>query len=80
MELNGIRCQKWNAERVVILKSVILQRIPLVTGDKNICAQITAKIDLWNNGAFDELVSESYDAAMGYLERAYGNQNVVTGT
>ena len=36
VELDGIQGRKWNAERVIFVHTVILQRVLLVTGAKNI--------------------------------------------
>ena len=44
-ELDGIRGQKWNAKRVIVFQKVILQRIGLVTGAKNIHAQTDARLN-----------------------------------
>ena len=40
VEINGIQGRKLNAENVIISQAVILQRVILVTGANNICAQI----------------------------------------
>ena len=39
-ELNGIRHRKCKYDRVIVFQSVILKLVRLVTGAKNICAQI----------------------------------------
>ena len=72
-ELDGIRGCKWNAERVIIFQTVTLQHVQLVTGTKHICAIIDDRLDSWNSGEFDELICDSYAAAMGYLGRAHWN-------
>ena len=35
-DIDGIGGRKWNAERAVVFQTVILQRVHLVTGAKNI--------------------------------------------
>ena len=39
-ELDGMRGQKWNAERAIIFQTVILQCVHLVTGAKYIQVRI----------------------------------------
>ena len=75
-ELNFIQGRKWNAEQVIVFQTVILQRVRLVTGTKNIRVQINTRLYPWNIGAFDELVNDSCAAAVGYMGRAHGNQNL----
>ena len=52
-----------------------MQRVHLVTGAKNICAQIDSRLESWNKGKFDELVGDSYAATKGYLGREHRNQS-----
>ena len=54
---------------------VIMKRVRLVTGDKNIFARINDQLDSWKGGAFDELVCDSYAGATGYLGRDRRNQS-----
>ena len=54
---------------------VILQRIRLVSGAKNIRDRITSCLDLWNKGAYYELVQDSYSAAAAYLGKERETQN-----
>ena len=74
-EIYGMQGQKWNAKRMIIFHMVILQHIWLVTGTKNICTQIYARLKLWNKSAFGELVCDSYAATKEYLGRDRGNQS-----
>ena len=39
-EIDSIKGRKWNAEQAIVFQTVILQRVRLVTGVKNICARI----------------------------------------
>ena len=74
--LDGIQTQKWNIKQVIIFHTVILQRVWLVTGAKNICTQIDDRLISWSCGAFDKLVYDSYTTANGYLGRDCGTQNI----
>ena len=47
----------------------------MVSGAKHISDQITSRINLWNKGAYDELVQESHGVSAAYLGKARGNQN-----
>ena len=76
VELDDVRSRKWNAERVIVFQSVILQR---TQGDKNyeqIRKHIFFRIDLWNRGALDEIVKDTYKSTMGYLGKACGTQTM----
>ena len=75
VEICGIRGHKWNAKCVIIFQTVILKHVRLVTGAKNICAQIDAQLYSWNSGAFDEIICDSCAADMGYLGRAHRNKS-----
>ena len=44
----------------ISFQAVILQHVHLVTGVKNIFAQINTRIDFWNSGAFGERLHNSY--------------------
>ena len=44
----------------VIFQMIILQRVCLVYGARNICDLITSCLDLQNWGAYNELVQDSY--------------------
>ena len=73
-ELYGIRARKWNAERVIIFQSVILQRAQGVNNTAQIRKRILFQLDLWNLGAFGELVKDTYNSAIRYLGKALGTQ------
>ena len=60
---------------LIIFQRINLQRFLLVTGTKNICVKIDAWLELWNKGAFDELVWDSYAASTGYLGPYHRNQS-----
>ena len=74
VEINGVRAWKWDYERVIVFHSDILQRSQGVNNSKHICAGILFKMDFWNNGAFDELVKDRFNVAMGYLGKSRGIQ------
>ena len=81
VDLYGIQYWKWNAEQLIIFQSVILQRVQLDTGAKNICAQIEFQLDFWNCGAFDELVKNTHTATTRYTGDLAGSEvrsNVIT--
>ena len=50
VELDGIRARKWNAERVIVFQSVILQRAQGVKNYAQIRKRILFRLDLWNRG------------------------------
>ena len=62
LDLDGIHNQHWNAERVIVFHTVILQRVHMVSGAGNIRDHITSRLNLWNKGVYDELVQDSYYA------------------
>ena len=64
-----------NTECVIVFQTVISQRVRLITGTKNIFAQIDDRFDSWNSGDFDEVVYDSYTAATGYLGRSCMNKS-----
>ena len=72
--IDSMQSQKWNDEQVIIFQTVILQRVCLVTGTKNICAQICDEINSWNSGVSDNLVFYYYATDTGYLGTAHRNQ------
>ena len=76
MELDVIQSRKWNIDWVIVFQMDILQHVQLVTGAKIRYVQIYAHIASCNRGSFYELVYKSYIAAMGYLGRSRGNQNM----
>ena len=75
LELDGIRNRKWNAERAIIFQTVILQRVRLVTGAKNIRDRINSHLDSWNKGTYKKLVQDSYSAAPYYLGKSHKTKN-----
>ena len=74
VELDGVCSMKWNAERLIVFQSVILQRAQGVNNSAQIRKRILFLIDFWNRGAFDELVKDTYNSAMGYPGKACGTQ------
>ena len=62
MELDGVRAQKCNSDRVIVFQSAILQLAQGVNNSKNVRAHILFRIDLLNCGAFDELVKDIFNA------------------
>ena len=67
MELDGIHNQKWNADRVIVFQTFILQRDRLIYISRNICDQILSRLEQWNKGAYEKLVQDSYGAVAAYL-------------
>ena len=74
VELDGVRARKWNAERVTVFQSIILQYTQGVNNSAQIQKHILFRLDLWNCGAFDELVKDTYKSAMGCLGKSRGTQ------
>ena len=74
VELDRVSARKWNAERVIVFQSVILQRAQGVNNSAQIRKRVLFQLDLWNLQAFDKLVKDTYNSAMGYLGKACGSQ------
>ena len=74
IELDGVRARNWNAERVIVFKSVILQCAQGVNNSDQIYKRVFFRLDFWNRGAFDKLVKDTYNSAMGYLGKTRRNQ------
>ena len=72
VELYGVHARKWNAERVIVFQSVIIQCAKGVNSSAHIRKCILFWIDCWNCGAFDELVKDTYNSNMGYLGKSRG--------
>ena len=75
VELDGVRARKWNAERVIIFQFVILQRAQGVNNSAQIRKRVLLLLHLWNLGAFDELVKDMYNSAIGYLRKISWDSN-----
>ena len=45
VELDGVRARKWNSDRVIVFKSVILQRAQGVNNSAQICKRIFFRLD-----------------------------------
>ena len=56
VDLDRIWNHQWNAERVLIFQTVILQRVSGVSESRNIPDPIESQINLWKKGDYDELV------------------------
>ena len=56
VEIDEIRNQQWNVKRAIIFKRIILQRVRLVSGARNIRDRNIPCLDLWNKGAYEDLV------------------------
>ena len=76
VELYRVRTRKWNAERVIVFQSMFLQRTQGINNSAQIRKRILFQLDLWNPGAFDELVKDTYKSAMGYLGKSRGSQTM----
>ena len=74
VELDWVCSRKWNSERVVVLKSVILQHVQGVNNSTKTRKRILFQLDLWNCGEFDNLVKNTYNFAMKYTGRTCGSQ------
>ena len=72
VELDGVCDRKWNSERMIMFQSVILKRAKGVNNSAQICKHIFFLLDFWNHEAFDELVKDTYNSAMGYMGKLVG--------
>ena len=57
-----------------IFQTVVLQRVRLVSGSRNICDRIYSRLDLWNRGALEKIVHDSYRATEEFLWNNHGDQ------
>ena len=74
VELYGVRDRKCNAERLIVFQSVVLLRSQGGNNSAQICKHILFLLDCCNRGAFDELVKDTYNSAVGYLRKSCGNE------
>ena len=74
VEIVGVCVRKWNSERVIIFQSVILQHAQGVNNPPRIHKRVLFRLDFWNCGAFDIIVKDVYNLAMGYLIKPRGIQ------
>ena len=74
VELDGVHSKKWNAERVIVFQSAILQRAKGVNNSAQCRKHIFFQLDWWNCGAFGKIVKYTYNSAIVYLGKSYGNQ------
>ena len=65
VEIDRVFARKWNAERVIVFQSVILQRAQGVNNSAQIRKRILFQLDFWNRRAFDDLMKDTYNYAMG---------------
>ena len=59
---------------MIVFQSVILQGAQGVKNSAQIRKLIFFQLDLWNRGAFDKLVKDTYNSAMGYLRKLVGHK------
>ena len=74
IELDRVCARKWNSERVIVFQCAILQRTQGVNNSTQICKRILFRLYCWIHGAFDKLVKDMNNSAMGYLGKSRGNQ------
>ena len=74
IKVDGVCARKWNADRVIVFQSVILQCAQGVNKSAQIRKRILFRLNFWNRGAFDKLVKDMYNSTMGYLGKFCGNQ------
>ena len=74
VELDGVHARKWNADRLITFKSVILQCVQGVNNSAKVRKRILFRLYWWNRWAFDKLVKDTYNSDMGYLQKSRGNQ------
>ena len=76
VELDRVHARKWNAKRVIVFQSLILQRAQGVKNSAQIRKRILFQLNLWNCGDFDDIVKETYNSAIGYLGKYHDNQTM----
>ena len=76
VELEEVCARKWNSKRVIVFYSVILQHAQDVNKSAQIRKRNAFRLDLWNCGAFGELVKNTYNSSMGYLGKSCGTQTM----
>ena len=74
IELDRICARTWNAERVIVFQSILLQHAQIVNNFTLIRKCILFRLNYWNCRAFDKLVKYTYNSAMRYLGKARENQ------
>ena len=74
VELDGVCTRKWNAERVILFYSVILQCAQDVNNSAQIRMRILFRLYFWNRGTFGELIKDTYNSSMVHLRKSRGNQ------
>ena len=75
VELYRVRARNCNSERVIFFQSIILQRAQVVNNSAQIRKRVFFLLDFLNRGAFDNIVKDTYNYAMGYLGKVFGSQN-----
>ena len=76
LEIDEVCARKCNDDRMIIFQSIILQHAQGVNNSTQIQKRILFQLDLWNCGAFDKLVKDTYNYAMEYLRKSCGNQTM----
>ena len=74
--LDGVQSRNWNSERVIVFHSVILQHAQGVKNSAKMRKRIFFRLDLCHHGAFDELVKDMHNSAMGCLGKARGTKTM----
>ena len=71
VEIDGVRAQKWNYDRVIFYQSFILLCARGINNTKHICTHILFRLDCWNCGAFEKLMKDKFNADTGLLGKSY---------
>ena len=74
VDTDVIQNRQWNAERAIFFSDGYFSACTPGLWNKNIRDHITSCVNLWNKGAYHELVHDSYRAPEDYLGKAHGNQ------
>eukprot|EP00957_Ditylum_brightwellii_P023109 1743243-Ditylum_brightwellii.AAC.1 len=64
VEFAGVRDQHWNSEQVIVFIAVVLQTTPDTRWSRDIRAQISRCMDLWEEGLHARLVDDMVASAM----------------
>lgn len=73
--ITGIVNRKHNSEKFLVFEMVVLQRNPNIKGNKAICSHLTRKMDLWDNGSYQLLVTECKDDMDSFMRKKRGSSS-----
>ena len=71
-ELTGVRQLCWNADRVIVFQTVILQCARHLTSSGEIQRRINLLLDAWESGEFGMLAEDTAQTCTQYLSTSMG--------